>query len=89
MCIRDSHGVSPSYAEISEHFGWSTKSTGYRIVKSLCDRGFLTKIPNRWRAIRVMKMPQVKYKYIKMDFDPETQRYSQTEIQYDPNLQKT
>ena len=83
------NGLSPTYVEIATHFGGQSKSTSYRNVHSLVERGFLRILPNKWRAIEVLKLPQVNHKYIKMDFDLETQRYSQTEIQYDPNLQKT
>ena len=82
------HGISPTYVQIANQFGYSAKSSGYRIAHALRERGYIRLIPHKWRAIEVLKLPPAKQKYIKMDFDLETQRYSQTEIDYDPNLQK-
>ena len=69
------HGISPTYAQIAHKFGYSAKSSGYRIAHALRERGYIRLMPHKWRAIEVLKLPAVKHKYIKMDFNSETQRY--------------
>lgn len=49
------NGVSPSYDLISDHIGANSKSMIYRILNALEERGFITRLPNRARAITVLK----------------------------------
>lgn len=46
-------GVSPSFAEISKHFGWASKSTTARVVDDLEGRGYLTRNARLARDLRL------------------------------------
>tara|TARA_R100000049_G_C1928092_1_gene72267 strand:+ start:496 stop:768 length:273 start_codon:yes stop_codon:yes gene_type:complete len=46
------HRYGPSYQEIADALGMSQRSTAYRMVKLLCERGFLVKSPGHARSIR-------------------------------------
>jgi len=49
----DERGYSPSYKEIADGLGLKAKSGAFRIVAALCERGYLSTIPNRSRALYV------------------------------------
>ncbi len=51
----DSGGVSPSYDEIKDVMGLSSKSAVTRLVNALCERGFLRKKHRRSRSIEVIR----------------------------------
>ena len=50
-------GYSPSYQEMQNHLGLSSKSGIYRYILSLVERGFIRRIPNKARALEVIKLP--------------------------------
>jgi repressor LexA len=51
------HGYSPSYEEMKDGIGIKSKSGVSRIVIALAERGFINRLPNRARAIEVVRMP--------------------------------
>jgi repressor LexA len=50
----------PSYAEMVEGLGLSSKSHAHRYVMALEERGFIRRLPGRARAIEVIKLPKSK-----------------------------
>ncbi len=52
-------GVSPSFEEMREALDLASKSGVHRLISALEERGYLRRLPNRARAIEVLKMPAV------------------------------
>ncbi|MEM6492169.1 MAG: transcriptional repressor LexA [Pseudomonadota bacterium] len=50
-------GVSPSFDEMREAVGLRSKSGVHRLVSGLEERGFLRRLPNRARALEVLRAP--------------------------------
>ena len=48
-------GVSPSFEEMKEALGLKSKSGIHRLISALEERGFLRRLPNRARALEVLK----------------------------------
>ncbi|HWK36921.1 transcriptional repressor LexA [Sphingomonas sp.] len=55
--LRES-GVSPSFEEMKEALDLKSKSGVHRLISALEERGFLRRLPNRARALEVIKMPE-------------------------------
>jgi repressor LexA len=53
-------GVSPSFDEMREALALKSKSGVHRLISALEERGFIRRLPNRARALEVMKMPEVR-----------------------------
>jgi repressor LexA len=53
-----SSGVSPSFEEMKEALDLKSKSGVHRLISALEERGFLRRLPNRARALEVVKMPE-------------------------------
>ena len=51
-------GVSPSFEEMKEALDLKSKSGVHRLISALEERGFLRRLPNRARALEVLKMPE-------------------------------
>lgn len=54
----DDTGVSPSFEEMKEALDLKSKSGVHRLISALEERGFLRRLPNRARALEVLKMPE-------------------------------
>lgn len=54
--IRD-EGVPPSFDEMKDALNLRSKSGIHRMIKSLEERGFIRRMPNRARALEVVKRP--------------------------------
>ena len=54
-----STGIIPSYQEMQEAVNLQSKSGIFRLIKGLEERGFIARIPNRARAIEILKIPPV------------------------------
>ena len=52
------NGIAPSYEELKNAMGLKSKSGVHRLVLSLVERKYLRQLPNRARAIEVLKMPE-------------------------------
>jgi len=51
-------GISPSFEEMKIGLGLKSKSGIHRLVKNLEDRGFVRRLPNRARALEVIRRPE-------------------------------
>jgi repressor LexA len=52
-------GISPSFDEMREALELKSKSGVHRLISALEERGFIRRLPNRARALEVLKMPEV------------------------------
>ena len=52
-------GVPPSFDEMKDALDLKSKSGIHRLITALEERGFLRRLPNRARAIEVLRMPDV------------------------------
>jgi len=53
-------GVSPSFDEMREALDLKSKSGVHRLISALEERGFIRRLPNRARALEVMKLPETR-----------------------------
>jgi repressor LexA len=51
-------GVPPSFEEMKEALNLQSKSGVHRLIVALEERGFLRRMPNRARALEVVKLPE-------------------------------
>ena len=51
-------GVSPSFDEMREALDLKSKSGVHRLISALEERGFIRRLPNRARALEVIKLPE-------------------------------
>ena len=52
-------GVSPSFDEMREALDLKSKSGVHRLISALEERQFIRRLPNRARALEVLKMPEL------------------------------
>jgi len=50
-------GISPSFDEMREALDLKSKSGVHRLISALEERGFIRRLPNRARALEVLKIP--------------------------------
>jgi repressor LexA len=55
-----SDGISPSFDEMREALDLKSKSGVHRLISALEERGFIRRLPNRARALEVMKLPETR-----------------------------
>jgi len=53
-------GVSPSFDEMREALDLKSKSGVHRLISALEERGFIRRLPNRARALEVLKLPEMR-----------------------------
>src|SRR3569623_2352901 len=53
-------GISPSFEEMKEARDLKSKSGVHRLISALEERGFIRRLPNRARALEVLKVPEMK-----------------------------
>ena len=53
-------GISPSFDEMREALDLKSKSGVHRLISALEERGFIRRLPNRARALEVMKIPETR-----------------------------
>ena len=51
-------GVSPSFEEMKEALDLKSKSGVHRLISALEERAFIRRLPNRARALEVLRMPE-------------------------------
>lgn len=51
-------GISPSFEEMKEALDLKSKSGVHRLISALEERGFLRRLPNRARALEVIRTPE-------------------------------
>src|SRR3546814_20675600 len=54
----EASGISPSFEEMKEALGLKSKSGIHRLISALDERGFLRRLPNRARALEVLRFPE-------------------------------
>ena len=55
-------GVSPSFEEMKEALDLKSKSGVHRLISALEERNFIRRLPNRARALEVLRMPETAVK---------------------------
>lgn len=50
-------GVAPSFDEMKDALGLKSKSGIHRLISGLVERGYLRRLPNRARALEVVRLP--------------------------------
>ena len=63
----DEGGISPSFEEMKEALGLKSKSGIHRLISALEERGFLRRLPNRARALEILKTPEGPTSATKLD----------------------
>jgi repressor LexA len=53
-------GISPSFDEMREALDLKSKSGVHRLISALEERGFIRRLPNRARALEVLKLPETR-----------------------------
>jgi repressor LexA len=51
-------GVSPSFEEMKDALDLKSKSGVHRLINALVERGYIRRLPNRARALEVLRMPE-------------------------------
>src|SRR5689334_24787100 len=51
-------GVPPSFDEMKDALDLASKSGIHRLIKALEERGFIKRLPNRARALEVIRLPE-------------------------------
>lgn len=51
--------IAPSFDEMKEALGLKSKSGIHRLISALVERGYLERLPNRARALNVIKLPEM------------------------------
>ncbi len=51
-------GISPSFEEMKKALDLKSKSGVHRLISALEERGFIRRLPNRARALEVVKLPE-------------------------------
>ncbi|USI71771.1 transcriptional repressor LexA [Sphingomonas morindae] len=54
----EADGVSPSFEEMKAALDLKSKSGVHRLIRALEERSFIRRLPNRARALEVVKMPE-------------------------------
>ena len=52
-------GIPPSFDEMKDALELPSKSGIHRLITALEERGFIRRLPNRARAIEVIKLPEL------------------------------
>ena len=65
----DASGISPSFEEMKEALGLKSKSGIHRLISALEERGSLRRLPNRARALEVIKVPEAAKSPVRNDRD--------------------
>src|SRR6188474_2617699 len=51
-------GIPPSFDEMKDALDLASKSGIHRLITALEERGFIRRLPNRARALEVIKLPE-------------------------------
>jgi repressor LexA len=51
-------GVSPAFEEMKQALDLKSKSGVHRLINALAERGFIRRLPNRARALEILRMPE-------------------------------
>ena len=61
-------GISPSFEEMKEALDLKSKSGVHRLISALEERGFIRRLPNRARALEVIRQPEHAAEEVGADF---------------------
>lgn len=50
--------IAPSFDEMRDALGLKSKSGIHRLITALVERGYLERLPNRARALKILKLPE-------------------------------
>src|ERR671928_54929 len=62
-------GISPSFDEMREALDLKSKSGVHRLISALEERGFIRRLPNRARALEVVKLPDTQHYALEVSGD--------------------
>ncbi len=65
-------GVSPSFDEMKDAMGLKSKSGVHRLINALEERGFIHRMPNRARALEILKLPDAISQAVSQAMNPQT-----------------
>ena len=54
----ESGDIAPSFDEMRDALGLKSKSGIHRLITALVERGYLERLPNRARALKILKLPE-------------------------------
>ncbi|MFZ1772608.1 MAG: transcriptional repressor LexA [Rhizobiaceae bacterium] len=63
-------GIPPSFDEMKDALDLASKSGIHRLITALEERGFIRRLPNRARALEVLKMPESAAQHGARKFSP-------------------
>ena len=55
---REETGIAPSFEEMKDALDLTSKSGVHRLISALEERGFIRRLPNRARALEVLRQPE-------------------------------
>ena len=81
-------GVPPSFEEMKDALNLKSKSGIHRLITALEERGFIRRLPNRARALEVLKLPEAfaapqKPVLVSSNHEPRTRGFSPSVIEGD------
>ena len=48
------HGIPPTYAEMADGLGIKSRGSTHRMVKVLCEAGYLRMVPGKFRTVQLV-----------------------------------
>ena len=73
-------GVSPSFEEMKDALALKSKSGVHRLINALEERAFIRRLPNRARALEVLRMPEVRDNVVQGDFAKPSRREAANDV---------
>jgi repressor LexA len=74
-------GVPPSFDEMKDALDLKSKSGIHRLITALEERGFLRRLPNRARAIEVIRLPDAIGRGLEAAAAPEPRRFTPSVVE--------
>src|SRR6195952_4519633 len=74
-------GVPPSFDEMKDALDLKSKSGIHRLITALEERGFLRRLPNRARAIEVIRMPETLGGHVPQAAPAEVRRFTPSVVE--------
>ena len=81
-------GVPPSFDEMKEALDLRSKSGIHRLILALEERGFIRRLPNRARALEVLKMPDTAFARQRGSFSPNVIEGSLGKVRQSPGQEE-
>ena len=74
-------GVPPSFDEMKDALDLKSKSGIHRLITALEERGFLRRLPNRARALEVIRIPEISAARSKPATQGEVRRFTPSVVE--------